>query len=158
MAVLKKEMISLGFKNVETLLNSGNVIFESSGAEDENWEALISSHLEKTAGFPVPVMVRKPALILDLVQNNPFKGINLTESIRLYFSFLKERPGTVPKLPWKSADDSYEILEIRDNTVCSVLDVAVTGTPKGMDELENIFGKNITTRNWNTIKKIADKL
>ena len=72
MAELGKEMTKLGFENVKTLLNSGNVLFHTSLHQEDQLEELIADHLEKTFGFPIPVLIRKPEVILDLVSNNPF--------------------------------------------------------------------------------------
>lgn len=156
MAELRKEMTKLGFENVNTLLNSGNVIFDASLGQDEEFEEVIANHLEKIFGFPIPVLIRKSEVIIALIKNNPFKQIEVTKDTRLYISFLKEKPEINLIFPWTSNDGSYQILEIRGRTICSVLDLAVTQTPKGMDALELLFGKNITTRNWNTINRIAD--
>ena len=59
MADLRKELEKLDFENVETLLNSGNIIFEAIDDNEENLEKKISLHLEKSFGFPVPSIVRK---------------------------------------------------------------------------------------------------
>ena len=158
MAELKKEMTKMEFEHVETLLNSGNVIFDATPAQETELENTIAINLEKAFNFPIPVLVRDAAVMRDLIQNNPFAQIEVTKDLRLYVSFLKEKPVSNITLPWATSDGSFRILEARDNTICSVLDLAVTQSPKGMDALEQLFGKNMTTRNWNTISRIAAKL
>ncbi|HBL76308.1 MAG: hypothetical protein A2W90_09555 [Bacteroidetes bacterium GWF2_42_66] len=155
MAELCSVMTELGFENVITLLNSGNVIFDASARRDEELEATIAGQLEKSFGFPVPVLLRRSEEIRDIVDNNPFENIEVTKDIRLYISFLKQVPSLNLTIPWASCDNSFRILEIRDRTIFSVLDLAVTQTTKGMDVLEQFFGKDITTRNLNTIERIA---
>ena len=157
MAELSQEMTKLGFENVKTLLNSGNVIFHTSLHREDKLEEAIADHLEKVFGFPIPVLIRRPEVMFDLVSNNPFKHTEVTKDTRLYLSFLKEKPVTALTLPWTSSDGSYRILEVREKTICSVLDLSATQTPKGMDALELLFGKNMTTRNWNTINRISDQ-
>jgi len=61
MAELRKELTKLGFTNVITLLNSGNVIFESSSDDAELLEKTIAEHLEKVFGFQIPVLIRNAA-------------------------------------------------------------------------------------------------
>jgi uncharacterized protein (DUF1697 family) len=157
MAGLSQAIRTLGFDNVTTILNSGNVIFTSSLTREEELEDLLANHLETVFGFPIPVLIRRSTVMLDLISNNPFRQIELTRDTRLYISFLKEEPACALALPWTSDDGTYQILEVREKTICSVLDLSATQTPKGMDSLEKLFGKNITTRNWNTILRIADK-
>ena len=61
-------------------------------------------------------------------------------------------------LPWKSSDNSYEIIGKSDKTILSVLDLSVAKTPKAMKAFEKFFGTDSTTRNWKTIERIVKKL
>lgn len=157
MAELRKTMEQLGFTKVITLLNSGNVIFDASG-EEAALEEQLAARLEKEFGFPIPVLLRTDNEILQLHNSRPFEKIEVTPDTRLYVSFLKQTPERQVSLPWTSEDGSYRIISIEGRAICSVLDVSVTNTPKGMDAVEQLFGKTITTRNWNTIERIAGKM
>lgn len=99
MADLKQEMIKLGFRKVVTLLNSGNVIFKTNPAKEETLEYELSLHLEEVFRFSIPVIIRNAEVFSDLVKNNPFKNITVTETTRLYTSFLKEEPLKSLELP-----------------------------------------------------------
>ncbi|WKN41713.1 DUF1697 domain-containing protein [Tunicatimonas pelagia] len=158
MADLRKQVEALGFTQVVTILNSGNVIFSTAESKEDTLEKMIAEDLKQSFGFPVPVLVRSAAVITHLLEANPFQNIEVTKNIRQYVSFLKEEPSNDLTLPWTTEDDSYRIFDIRDRTVCSLLDLSVTQTTKGMGALEQLFGKNITTRNWNTLLRIANKL
>ena len=158
MLQLRKEMEFLNFTKVSTLLNSGNIIFESNISNEEYLEKLISNHLEKTFGFPIPTIIRKSETILQLIQDNPFENIAITKKIRLYISLLKNEVETDIQFPWSNDDQSFKIINKIDKSILSVLDLSINKTPKGMDIIEKTFGKNITTRNWNTIKRIEKKL
>jgi len=158
MVELREEMETLNFEKVETLLNSGNIIFEAITDDLENLEKTISEHLEKTFGFPIPTILRKSEMIYGLLSNNPFKDIILTKDIRLYVSFLRKDIQPNLQIPWSSEDNAYKIIEKRDQTILSILDLSVSKTPKAMGALERFYGADITTRNWNTIKRIENKL
>ncbi|MEZ4884180.1 MAG: DUF1697 domain-containing protein [Chitinophagales bacterium] len=158
MADLRKEMENLKFEKVVTLLNSGNIVFDAIAGDLERLEKTLSEHLEKTFGFPIPTIVRKAETIDELLKDNPFKDIILTKDIRLYVSFLQTDTETDLELPWESEDKSFKIISVSDKTIVSVLDLSISKTPKAMDALEKYFGKDITTRNWNTIKRIEKKL
>ena len=158
MADLQKQLAKLGVTGIVTLLNSGNVVFDAPETDIDTLESKIAAHLEKSFGFPVPVLLRSAEEILRIQHLDPFKSIEVTKDTRFYVSFLKKVPTVGIKLPWASDDESFRILDIRDRTIFSVLDVSVTGTPDGMEALERMFGKEITTRNWNTIAKIVSKL
>ena len=155
MADLRRELVQLGLENISTLLNSGNVILDATNADLRKLEKTIAGHLEKTFGFPVPTILRKWESIQILLNNKPFKEIKTTKDTRLYVSFLRENPETDLHLPWTSADGSFKIIGAIDKTILSVLDLSASKTPKAMEALENFFGKDITTRNWNTIERIG---
>jgi uncharacterized protein (DUF1697 family) len=158
MADLKKELQKLELENIVTLLNSGNIIFDSTNESLLNLEKKVSEHLEKSFGFSIPTIIRKSEMIYELLSNNLFKDVKLTKDIRLYVSFLRKNDNTKLKLPWKSSDNSYIITGKSGETIFSVLDLSVSGTPKAMEVMEKTFGKDITTRNWNTIERIGKKL
>ena len=158
MAALRKEMEVLEFSTVTTLLNSGNVIFEGETSQTPLLEKTIAEHLEKVFGFAIPVWVIKGQEIAALIQIDPFQQIEVTKDRRLYVSFLKESPRVNLDLPWVSEDKSYQIISIQNRIICSVLDLSDGTTVSGMDALEKLFGKAITTRNWNTILRIGNKI
>lgn len=158
MAELREELAKLGFENIITLLNSGNVIFDAKSDNIQELENTVSAHLEQTFGFPIPTILRSQKTIERLLDKDPFQNIEVTKDIRLYVSFLRKEVETDLTIPWISDDESFKILDIIDNTLVSVLDISVTKTTKGMAVIEKSFGKDITTRNWNTIKRIEKKL
>lgn len=158
MADLKILFKELGFNNTITLLNSGNAIFETNEKNTKNLESIIGDALEKKFGFIVPTIVRTSEFINKLVAKDPFKSVEVTKDIRLYVTFLKNDVSSDLALPWTSDDASYRILEKIEQTVLSVLDVSVTKTPKAMESFDKFYGKDVTTRNWNTIHKIKVKL
>lgn len=158
MAELREEMENLQLENVITLLNSGNIIFDTKTDDLEHLAKTISEHLEKAFGFPIPTILRTSEMIYGLIKKNPFKNIMPSKDNQLYVSFLRKETETNLQLPWSNFDDSFKIISKTDKSIFSVVDVSLTKTPKGMETLEKYFGADITTRNWNTIKRIEKKL
>lgn len=158
MVELRKMLEQLKMQNVMTLLNSGNIIFESRNTDPGELESLISQQLENTFGFPVPTLVRSAADITRLHADAPFRDIAVTPEVRLYISFLKERRPLDIELPWNSDDGSFRIIDDQGRAVLSVLDLSKSKTPKAMEALEKFYGKDITTRNWKTIERIVARL
>jgi len=158
MSELKLIMTDMGFSNVVTLLNSGNVIFTYAEADLSNLESDISIQLEEKFGFPVPTIVKAEDEIRMLFDSNPFADIELTKDIRQYISFQKFASKSELELPWQSEDGSFQILSDDNGIIVSVLDLSKTGTPKAMKIVEEKYGKDITTRNWKTIERIIRKL
>ncbi|MFN3195233.1 MAG: DUF1697 domain-containing protein [Chlorobiota bacterium] len=158
MSDLKNELLDMGYTNVQTLLNSGNVILESNEKGKDLIESEISKRLEDEFGFPVPTIVRTEEEIKSLHESDPFANIELTKDIRQYVSFQKVVNKSDLVIPWQSDDSSFQILSDEDGIIVSVLDLSKTGTPNAMKIVEEKYGKNITTRNWKTISRIIKKL
>jgi uncharacterized protein (DUF1697 family) len=151
MSELKKQFEKLGFKHVKTLLASGNVVFEGEITKLDK----IPNHLEKVFGFTIPVITLPFQKIEEIVNSDPFRDIKVTPKTRLYVTFLADDPKSRLKNPFTTEDGSFMIIKQTGKVLFSVLDLEKTGTIDGMNILEKEYGKNITTRNYNTIQKIA---
>lgn len=155
MAKLKEVMESSGFENVHTLLASGNVVFESSD-DSKSLTKKLDILLTNKFGFPIKNIVRSMDEIKRLVGSQPFKQIKITSDIRCYITFLSEPHKSSIKIPYQSLEKDFRILSVTDTEVVSVLTLSEKwGTTDAMQILGKEFGRNITTRNWNTIQKIA---
>ena len=144
----------MGCNNVKTILNSGNIVFETKKKDIAVLERIIEMALRDNFGFAIPVILIPQNQISELVNDGTFANVEIHKNIRLYVSFLKEPSTTKLKLPYISNDKAFTIIGVRDKFIVCVLDITTNNTPKGMEDLEKLFGKNITTRNWNTIVKI----
>jgi uncharacterized protein (DUF1697 family) len=156
MDALRKSFEGWGYEGVSTLLASGNVIFEAKGADAKELSQNIEAGLKAAFGFAVPVILRSSKEIAKLVRRAPFTRIKVTPTTRLFVTFLGEKPKKAPKIPFKSKAGDFIILDVADRDVLSVL--TDTRTPDAMDILRKAYGDKITTRNWNTVLKIAETL
>ncbi|MFH2056929.1 MAG: DUF1697 domain-containing protein, partial [bacterium] len=157
MDALKKMCEGMGFQNVRTLLASGNVVFNASKKKVNALASELETQLENTFGFEVGVIVRTLTEVRSIVDSDPFGKIEVTKSTRLYVTFLAEKPAERISTPLRVADKggaSFRILTVADNAVCSVVELGESGTTDAMSVLVRMFGKKITTRNWNTIVKL----
>lgn len=151
MAELRTAFEKWGFTNVKTLLASGNVVFEGSQSDTKK----IESNLEQHFGFEISTIIIPFEDVEKIVNSDPFKGIEVTKNIHLYITFLKDKPTSKLEIPYTSDDKSFTILKKTDHAVLSILDIDKRGTVDAMKILEQEFGKNITTRNYNTVVKIS---
>lgn len=153
---LKKTLEKFGLGNVRTILASGNVTFESKQADIKTLAAKIHSELRKTFKKDIGLILRSIDDINRLQASEPFKGIKVTPSIRLYVTFLAGEAGPLSiKIPYATPKGEFRILQATPTEVFSLLDLSKgKGTPDAMKILEKEFGSNVTTRNWNTIQKI----
>lgn len=154
---LREMFESLGFRNVRTILNSGNVLFETQDKNPSILTKRLDETLRKTFGFEIPVMLRTDIQVLSLVNSRPFKNVKITPDTRLYVTFLSEAHKLKIKIPYVSPEKDFKILQAKDGAVCSSLILSPRmSTVDLMGFVEKEFGDKITTRNWNTIKKIGN--
>jgi uncharacterized protein (DUF1697 family) len=154
MADLKKSLEELGFERVKTLLNSGNVVFEAD-ADASELTKKIEDKLHDAFGRRIGVLLRGLDELKELADRKPFKGIEASKTTHLYVSFLPERPRGTAALNVDSPGKGVDVLRVSTREICSVVRLNQGGhTLDLMAALEKQAGKDITTRNWNTIERV----
>ena len=74
METLREMFAALGFENVKSYINSGNVIFETAKTDNKKLSAKIEKAIEKEFALNIKTMVRSISEIEEIVKNNPFDG------------------------------------------------------------------------------------
>ena len=128
---------SLGFKNVVTVIGSGNVVFDSPSTNIKTLEAKIEKELPKQLGFTSTTIIKSQSDIEKLVKKNPFKGVKDEKPNYLVVTFFKEKPNKI---------------------LSTVIDLSSSHTPDFMRKLEKEHGKGVTTRTWKTVNRILVKM
>jgi uncharacterized protein (DUF1697 family) len=155
MAALAEAFSSLGFRNVRTLLASGNVLFETRATDTRALAKSIERRIKRALGLEASVILRTRRALQQLLEADPFKGIPVSPNTRLFVTFLSEKPRTALKIPYQSPEKSFRILRLSGRDVCSVLVLGPQWSRnlRQMDILEKEFGKKITTRTWNSVQR-----
>lgn len=149
---LKATAEAAGFQNVQTLLSSGNVMFESDETDQAKIEAKLEATWPKRLGFSSMTIVRSQAQLQALVAADPYKGAeHSNKKTYLLVTFFKTPPETAPK------DNYYTVSGV--NALCSTIDAAQLGTPDFMAKADKAYGKDqITSRTWLTVQRILKKM
>ena len=155
---LKEMFVAMKFNNVHTYIQSGNVIFESSGTEVNSLGKKIQSRLLKAFGYSVEIFLRTMQEIEELIINNPFKDRELNNNIKLYVTFLSGEPGENQKQLIKDIDSISEMFEFGNKEIyCLRNKVLEADKPfLSTNYIERKIGLLATTRDWNTIKKVVE--
>ena len=69
---LKQMFRSMGFKNVATYIQSGNVVFDAPQGQPDELSRSIQQQIEETFGHDVPVIIRSPADLKAIMKTFPF--------------------------------------------------------------------------------------
>src|SRR5437868_6655981 len=75
MADLRKVLSDMGYGNVRTLLNSGNVVFDCNGADAAHCAAQIEEALVLKLGVPAKVTVIEAEQLAEIVRENSLQGV-----------------------------------------------------------------------------------
>jgi uncharacterized protein (DUF1697 family) len=142
----------LGHTEVETLLQSGNVVFTARKADP----AALESALEAEFGFAVPVIVRTGAQLQKVVDANPFAKQAKADGKSVHVAFasgpvkatLLDEVDAERFAPDELAPGEAEVyLHYPNGQGRSKLSIQVLEKPLGLD---------LTARNWNTVLKLRD--
>ncbi|MGG3467673.1 DUF1697 domain-containing protein [Neobacillus pocheonensis] len=151
MADLKSLLEDMGLHKVKTYIQSGNVLFESSETV-ESLSRQLEEEIQKTFGFPVPVILRTASEYERIIQDCPYSTETLKEGESIQIAFLGGEPsheGINHLQNFESGRDECKVIgkevylffcqSIRDSKLATQL-------PK--------LGVPATVRNWNTVMKL----
>lgn len=150
-AKLKGVLDDLGFDNVQTVISSGNVIFESDSKDIAKLEETIQAAWPAKLGFNSTTIIRSQAQLQSLVDKNPYAGAQHSRTSYLLVTFFKHLPAKLKSRPNFYMDSGV-------NALCSTLDTTAAKTPDFMVKLEREFGKDLTSRTWLTIQRILARM
>lgn len=147
----------LGFKDAETYIQSGNVIFSTSGGSKESELGLkIEKGILEKFNYLVPVMIRTIKELADLFISNPFLEEPGFDPSKMAVIFLHEEPSDNQLQKVRDVDyppDKFKITGKEIFTYC----------PNGFGRTKiytNFFEKKMrvtgTARNWKTVNTLLD--
>ena len=148
---LKRALEAAGFKDVTTLLSSGNIVFEATKATNESLEKKVEGAIQKSVGKSFLTIVRSIDELRSLVESDPFKGVRMKPETKRVVTFLRNPPTGV-KLPIEQ--DDARVLRLSGNTLFTVYLPNAKG-PVFMALIEKAVGREQTTRTWGTVEKVA---
>jgi uncharacterized protein (DUF1697 family) len=154
MEALRKTFESLGFGNVATYLQSGNVIF-TCDSEYTGLEEKISRKIVEDFGFDVPVIVLSAEKFTEIAGNNPFTRNPDLDPAFFHVTFLAQTPRTIDIPAITSRGAPGELIELKGNVVYLYCPGGYGITKLSNTFLESRLGVKSTTRNWKTVLNLV---
>ena len=157
MADLKSMFEGLGYSEVLTYIQSGNVIFTSENhiTETEMAEA-IEIAIKNKFGFDVPVIVLAAKEIQNTFKNNPFYGATDTDISKLHMTFLADEPKIELLNKIQALDFSPDKFDIIGRTVFIYCEGKYHQSKLTNNFFESKLKTSATTRNLKTVKKLCE--
>ncbi len=153
MPELKAAFESAGFTSVKTLLSSGNVVFDARAQGEAALARKAEAAMEACLGRSFTAFVRTQEALRNLLKADPFAAFDLPADAKRVVTFLREPPPSPPKLP--IAADGVSILALRGREAFTAYERG-PDSPVFMVMIEKAFGKDQTTRTWDTVRKCAE--
>ncbi|MCG6975843.1 MAG: DUF1697 domain-containing protein [Acidiferrobacterales bacterium] len=156
MTDLKALYEAVGHRDVQTYIQSGNVVSRSETASPEKLTRAIEKAIEKRFGYPVTVLVRTTADLSKIVKRNPFLKDQSVDPSRLHVTFLADKvESSLSKAAADidSADDEFRVIGTEVFVHCP--------NGYGRTRLSNTFFESklkqaATTRNWKTVNTLYE--
>ena len=153
---LRSLMKNIKLKNVQTYIQSGNLIFEYSKVIDFELAKKIGEKIYQNYGFQVPVITRTLSEWKDVFDNNPFLKDRDEDISTLHVTFLADKPKD------EYLDNINMFNSPPDEFIISRKEIYLyCPNGYGRTKLSNTFFENklkviATTRNFKTVSKLVE--
>jgi uncharacterized protein (DUF1697 family) len=154
MADLRRILTELGYEDVKTHLQSGNAVVSATQTPDQ-LAADVAAAIAAQTGLKCAVMIRTGAELAEILASHPL-GAEPDNPSRYFVAFLSA-------VPDKAAAARLSGQEFGSDRAWVQGKHAYTWCPKGVSDtkltygfLEKQLGVVATSRNWNTVRKLAE--
>ena len=152
MPELRAAFETAGFKDVKTVLASGNVVFSTAMAAEASLEKKAEAAMKRQLGREFFTIVRPIDALRETLASDPYKSFRLPSAAKRIVTFLRGRPRAALDLPIEI--DGARILVMKGGEVFSAYEPSPKG-PVFMTLIAKTFGQEQTTRTWDTLTKVV---
>jgi uncharacterized protein (DUF1697 family) len=157
MQLLRELFESLGFSNVETVIASGNVVFESSGGVGRILEQEIEIILEEALGYQVATFLRTAPELATVVRQQPFDLTKLDPEAAVYVIFLRNKPTVTVSQALRALNTDNDRARVGKREVYWLRRERSRDSEVFGVRLGKVLGAETTMRNMKTVRKIVEK-
>ena len=152
MADLRALLNRLGYEDVQTLLQSGNVVLTSSVRADR-LERQLEEQLEDEFALDIQVVVRTRDELADVIERNPLATV-VTDPARHVVSFLSAAPAASVVRQLEALDFAPERFAFSGRELYAWHPNGIHASRLAKVLSEKRLGVTATARNWNTVTKL----
>ncbi|MER3375449.1 MAG: DUF1697 domain-containing protein [Allomuricauda sp.] len=154
MAELRETLTQNGLENVQTYIQSGNIIFDSEVLETSTLEHTIHKAIAQDFGFEVPTLVVSGSAIQKVLEDNPFA--NKAEENRLYYVLLKQAPEKDVVAQFEELSFTNEDFHVTEKCVYLMCKKGYGNAKLNNNLIERKLKVEATTRNQKTMQKLLE--
>lgn len=156
MEKLRAIFTEMGFTNVRSYIQTGNVFFDCDETTTNALADQIASHLETALGYAVPTCVRTIAELEECLNRSPFAGKTPAADERFCIAFAPHTLTAPANLPVFSLKRDVEIVACTNSEAFVIWHLQDGRAPQYDQFMVKAVGSVTTTRFYHTTQKILD--
>lgn len=155
MEKLRASFEALGFEQVKTYIQSGNVVFKTRKASTSSLSRQIEGRILGDFGFPVSVVTRTADELKLAIKSNSFLKEKAVDPEKLHVMFLSDAPSTTAIENLSDKIVPPDRLNCLGKEIFFYLPNGVSGSVLMKQPVDRILQVVPTTRNWRTVNQLA---
>ena len=156
MQELKELYESLDYREVQTYIQSGNVLFQCADLDIAELNNRIESAIQAAYGYSVAVLIRTPDEFRRLVENNPLSGEKNIDITRLAVIFLSASPEKWPTEKLEESKAESEDFYTSGREIYLYCPEGYAKTRLSTNFFEKQLKVSATARSWKTVNKLLE--
>ncbi|HEY8477217.1 MAG TPA: DUF1697 domain-containing protein [Chloroflexota bacterium] len=155
MTQLREFLVELGFADVRSLLQTGNLLFRSDTTAGSELERRLEAEAAKRLGLRTDFLIRTADEWRRVIERNPFADVAERNPSHLVVTFLKEVPDERSVDALRAAVTGPESIAADGNHLYISYPHGIGRSRLTNALIEAKLGTRGTGRNWNTILKLG---
>jgi uncharacterized protein (DUF1697 family) len=155
MEQLRQTCRDLGFGDVESYIQSGNLVVTAPG-DAEAAAALLETALQQRFGFAVDVIARTARQWAAYAAGSPFPDAEEKQPNLLHLALSRQKPKPDAVAALRERASAGELIEAAGDALWVLYARGVAGTKLGPAVLDKAVGSPVTARNWRTVLKLHE--
>lgn len=153
MAELRDVFEQLGYTDVATYVQSGNVVFSSESSDEDAIVRAIASAIEDRFGFAGPVLVRSTREFADAAERHPFAAAQPDET-KLHVVFLADEPAPEALANLDPGRFAPEEFALEGRQLYVHYPGGAGRSRLTIEPIERAYATTATARNWRTVTRL----
>jgi uncharacterized protein (DUF1697 family) len=154
MEQLRKSFEALGFEQVKSYIQSGNVVFNTAKVSPAGLSKRIEESILRDFGYSVSVISRTLDEMGETIRTNPFLKKRGIDQAKLHVMFLAESPGPSDRKQFAGLTAAPDQSHCLGKEIYLYLPNGVAESSLANNPLERRLLKRATMRNWRTVNNL----
>ncbi|HJY87575.1 MAG TPA: DUF1697 domain-containing protein [Candidatus Acidoferrales bacterium] len=147
---------ALGFEQVATYIQSGNLVFKGPKLAPAALSKKLEQRIAADFGFSADVFTRTSDELKKITHNNPLLKEAGVDPAKLHVVFLAEEPRAEAISKLESVTLAPDRVRISETEIYFYFPNGVSGSSVWKQNLDRILSVTGTMRNWNTVNKLSE--